>query len=165
LRGFDYTVTPGIGKTGVVALKKHEGRDGRCVLLRADMDALPVEEANDVPYRSRHSGKMHACGHDGHVAIGLEVARAAVWRAAWASDHPEAFADRSLPDLPLQSIAEAFAPEVMLRAVKDAAECFGAMGVMRDMPLHKYVHDARVCLHSGEGSSGARLHVAAAITE
>ena len=99
------------------------------------------------------------------IAIGLEVARAAVWRAAWASDHPEAFADRSLPDLPLQSIAEAFAPEVMLRAVKDAAECFGAMGVMRDMPLHKYVHDARVCLHSGEGSSGARLHVAEAITE
>ena len=99
------------------------------------------------------------------IAIGLEVARAAVWRAAWASDHPEAFADRSLPDLPLQSIAEAFAPEVMLRAVKDAAECFGAMGVMRDMPLHKYVHDARVCLHSGEGSSGARLQVAAAITE
>src|SRR3989441_906201 len=75
LRGFDYTVTPGIGKTGVVALKKHEGRDGRCVLLRADMDALPVEEANDVPYRSRHAGKIHACGHDGHVAIGLEVAR------------------------------------------------------------------------------------------
>jgi len=99
------------------------------------------------------------------IAISLEVARGAVWRAAWASDHPEAVADRSLPDLPLQSIAEAFAPEVMLRAVKDAAECFGAMGVMRDMPLHKYVHDARVCLHSGEGSSGARLQVAAAITE
>ena len=75
LRAFDYTVTPGIGKTGVVALKQTAGRDGRCVLLRADMDALPVEEANDVPYRSRHAGKMHACGHDGHVAIGLEVAR------------------------------------------------------------------------------------------
>ena len=39
------------------------------------MDALPVEEANDVPYRSRQPGRMHACGHDGHVAIGLEVAR------------------------------------------------------------------------------------------
>jgi amidohydrolase len=39
------------------------------------MDALPVEEANDVSYRSQHPGKMHACGHDGHVAIGLEVAR------------------------------------------------------------------------------------------
>ncbi len=75
LRALDYQVTPGIGKTGVVAIKKNERPDGRCVLLRADMDALPVEEANDVPYRSRHAGKMHACGHDGHVAIGLEVAR------------------------------------------------------------------------------------------
>ncbi|HJS44701.1 MAG TPA: M20 family metallopeptidase [Gemmatimonadales bacterium] len=78
LRAFDYQVTSGIGKTGVVALKTNtegDGRRGRCVLLRADMDALPVEEANDVPYRSRHAGKMHACGHDGHVAIGLEVAR------------------------------------------------------------------------------------------
>ena len=72
LRKLDYHVTPGVGKTGVVGLKK---KDGRCVLLRADMDALPVEEANAVPYRSKASGKMHACGHDGHVAIGLEVAR------------------------------------------------------------------------------------------
>ncbi|HET8712664.1 MAG TPA: M20 family metallopeptidase [Gemmatimonadales bacterium] len=75
LRSFNYQVTPGIGRTGVVGLKKKEGKDGRCVLLRADMDALPVEEANAVPYRSRNAGKMHACGHDGHVAIGLEVAR------------------------------------------------------------------------------------------
>lgn len=75
LRAFDYRVTPGVGRTGVVAVKQAAGRDGRCVLLRADMDALPVEEANDVPYRSRIPGKMHACGHDGHVAIGLEVAR------------------------------------------------------------------------------------------
>jgi amidohydrolase len=72
LRAMQYHVMPGIGKTGVVGLKK---KDGRCVLLRADMDALPVEEANAVPYRSQQPGKMHACGHDGHVAIGLEVAR------------------------------------------------------------------------------------------
>jgi amidohydrolase len=72
LRALNYQVTPGVGRTGVVALKP---KAGRCVLLRADMDALPVEEVNAVPYRSRHAGKMHACGHDGHVAIGLEVAR------------------------------------------------------------------------------------------
>ena len=72
LRALNYQVSPGIGKTGVVGLKRN---GGRCVLLRADMDALPVEEANAVPYRSRQTGKMHACGHDGHVAIGLEVAR------------------------------------------------------------------------------------------
>jgi alkylation response protein AidB-like acyl-CoA dehydrogenase len=98
------------------------------------------------------------------IAVSLEVARAAVWRAAWASDHPGAVADRSLPDLPLASVAAAFVPDAMLKAAKDAAECFGAMGVMRDMPLHKYVRDARVCLHSGEGGAGATLRLAAAIT-
>src|SRR5436309_1902738 len=76
LERLGYAVRTGVGKTGVVALRDG-APDGnsRCVLIRADMDALPVEEANDVPYRSRHPGKMHACGHDGHVAIGLEVAR------------------------------------------------------------------------------------------
>src|SRR5207248_6993730 len=76
LERLGYAVRTGVGKTGVVALRDG-APDGnsRCVLIRADMDALPVEEANDVPYRSRHPGKMHACGHDGHVAIGLAVAR------------------------------------------------------------------------------------------
>jgi amidohydrolase len=72
LRALGYDVRTGVGRTGVLGLK---GTGGRCVLLRADMDALPVAEANDVPYRSRHAGRMHACGHDGHVAIGLETAR------------------------------------------------------------------------------------------
>jgi amidohydrolase len=72
LQQLGYTVRTGVGRTGVVGTK---GDGARCVLLRADMDALPIEEANDVPYRSRHAGRMHACGHDGHVAIGLEVAR------------------------------------------------------------------------------------------
>jgi alkylation response protein AidB-like acyl-CoA dehydrogenase len=94
------------------------------------------------------------------IVIRLEVARAAIWRAAWASDHPDAIADRSLPDLPLQTIAQVFTAEAMLAAAKDAAECFGAMGVMRDMPLQKYVQDARVCLHSGDGSADAKLRLA-----
>src|SRR6266704_2973302 len=94
------------------------------------------------------------------IAIRLEVARAAIWRAAWASDHPDAIADRSLPELPLQTIARIFTAEAMLAAAKDAAECFGAMGVMRDLPLQKYVHDARVCLRSGEGSADAQLRLA-----
>ncbi len=97
------------------------------------------------------------------IAARLEVARAAIWQAAWASDHPDAFADRSLPDLPLTTIAAVFASEAIHRAVKDAAECFGAMGVMRDMPLHKYVQDARICLHSGMGSSEAKLRIAEAL--
>ncbi len=97
------------------------------------------------------------------VAIKLEVARASIWQAAWASDHPEAYADRSLSDLPLQTITQVFTGEMMLEAAKDAAEVFGAMGVMRDMPLQKYVHDARVCLHTGDGASDAKLRIAEAI--
>ena len=72
LQALGYTVRSGVGKVGVLGMR---GAGNACVLLRADMDALPVKEANQVPYRSRHDGKMHACGHDGHVAVGLEVAR------------------------------------------------------------------------------------------
>ncbi len=97
------------------------------------------------------------------IAIRLEVARIAIWQAAWASDHPEAFADRSLSDLPLTTIAEAFASEAIYRATKDSAECFGAMGVMRDMPLQKYINDARICLYSGDGASDAKLRIAEAL--
>jgi hypothetical protein len=94
------------------------------------------------------------------VAIKLEIARAAIWRAAWASDHPEAIADRSLADLPLTTMTQVFVGETLLKATKDAAEVFGAMGVMRDMPLQKYVNDARVCLHSGAGVTDAKLRIA-----
>ena len=66
-------VKPGVGRTGVVALVRGKGR-GKAVGLRADMDALDMEEANDVPYRSRRPGLMHACGHDGHVASLLGAA-------------------------------------------------------------------------------------------
>jgi alkylation response protein AidB-like acyl-CoA dehydrogenase len=97
------------------------------------------------------------------VLVRLEVARVAIWQAAWASDHPEAIADRSLPDLPLTTIAEAFVSEAIYHATKDAAECFGAMGVMKDMPLQKYVHDALICLHSGAGHSDAKLRIAEAL--
>ncbi len=59
-------VKTGVGKTGVVGLVR--GRRSKTVGLRADLDALELEEANDVPYRSRRPGLMHGCGHDAHVA-------------------------------------------------------------------------------------------------
>ncbi len=67
----------GVGGTGVVALFD-SGRPGPTVLARADMDALPVGEENDVDYRSSVADKMHACGHDGHVAVLLSVAEIVV---------------------------------------------------------------------------------------
>ncbi len=98
------------------------------------------------------------------IAVKLEVARGAVWRAAWACDHPEAYADRSLADLPLKTVAQVFTAQAMVEVTKDAAEVFGAMGVMRDMPLQKYVHDARVCLHGLESSRDAKLRIAEALS-
>src|SRR5205823_13729097 len=64
-------VVSGLGRTGVVGvIRGGKGRDVQKVIgLRADMDALPIEEANDVPYKSTVPGKMHACGHDGHTAM------------------------------------------------------------------------------------------------
>jgi len=88
LRTLGCEVRTGVGKTGVVGVLRGAGAAGsarpRTVLLRADMDALPIREANQVPYRSTTDGVMHACGHDAHVAIGLAVARRlAADRGSW----------------------------------------------------------------------------------
>ncbi len=64
----------GIGKTGVIAVLD-TGKPGKTVLARADIDALPVQEENEHEYASQIEGKMHACGHDGHTAILLSVAK------------------------------------------------------------------------------------------
>jgi amidohydrolase len=64
----------GLGKTGVVGVLKR-GNGKRSIGLRADMDALPIQELNSFEHRSRHDGKMHACGHDGHTAMLLGGAR------------------------------------------------------------------------------------------
>ncbi len=66
-------VTRGVGKTGVVADLKG-GQPGKTVLIRADIDALPIQEATDTPYASSINGRMHACGHDGHASIAMHVA-------------------------------------------------------------------------------------------
>ena len=64
----------GLGKTGVVGILKN-GNSSRAIGLRADMDDLPMQEFNQFPHTSQHAGKMHACGHDGHVAMLLAAAQ------------------------------------------------------------------------------------------
>jgi amidohydrolase len=77
LRGLGLEVSTGIGKTGVVAMVEPDdvANDAPIVMLRCDMDALPIYELNDVPYRSQNDGVMHACGHDGHTAMGMGAAQ------------------------------------------------------------------------------------------
>jgi amidohydrolase len=73
LKSFDLPVQTGIGQTGVVAVLEGE-KPGPTLMLRADMDALPIQEENDLEYASRIPDRMHACGHDGHMAILLGLA-------------------------------------------------------------------------------------------
>ena len=74
LTGLGLEVQAGVGQTGVVALLEGE-RPGPTILLRFDMDALPIQEESDHDYISTQPGVMHACGHDGHVAMGLGLAK------------------------------------------------------------------------------------------
>ncbi|MCZ7552609.1 MAG: peptidase M20 [Anaerolineae bacterium UTCFX2] len=72
LQALGYRVRSGVGRTGVVG---DLGEGAPLVAVRADMDALPIVEANDVPYASQNPGWMHACGHDSHTAMALGAAR------------------------------------------------------------------------------------------
>jgi alkylation response protein AidB-like acyl-CoA dehydrogenase len=96
-------------------------------------------------------------------AIKLELARNIIWKAAWALDHPDAVSGRSVSDLPHHVVARVYTAEAVNEVALLAAECFGAMGVMRDMPLQKYVHDSMVFLHSDDADGAARLAVAEAV--
>ena len=74
LEEFGIEVFRGVGRTGVVG-RLRTGSSPLAIGLRADMDALPIEEATNLPYRSQHAGRMHACGHDGHTTMLLGAAR------------------------------------------------------------------------------------------
>lgn len=76
LRALGLDVRTGVAKTGVVGTLKggKAGSNAKTLAIRADMDALPIHELNEIDYRSTIDGKMHACGHDGHTSILLTVA-------------------------------------------------------------------------------------------
>lgn len=99
------------------------------------------------------------------MALRLEMARTMVWKAAWVADNPSAVADRSVADLPFQTLARVYTTEAMHKVALEAAEVFGAMGVMRDMPMHKYVQDAQIFLHSGMSPGDGKLRIAEVLAE
>lgn len=74
LRALDLKIRTGVGETGVIGFIEGS-KTGPVVMLRFDMDALPIDEVSNAEYRSNTPGVMHACGHDGHTAVGLTVAR------------------------------------------------------------------------------------------
>jgi amidohydrolase len=78
LDGHGLAIRTGVGGTGVVA---ETGRGPRTLLLRVDMDGLPIQEEGQAPYASQEPGRMHACGHDGHTAMGAAAARLLAQRA------------------------------------------------------------------------------------
>ena len=75
LASWGIEVHTGIGKTGVVGILEGTGGAGRSVGLRADMDALPMDEHTNLPFRSQSPGKFHGCGHDAHTTMLLGAAR------------------------------------------------------------------------------------------
>ncbi|HWI14214.1 MAG TPA: acyl-CoA dehydrogenase, partial [Burkholderiales bacterium] len=95
-------------------------------------------------------------------AIRLELARNLIWKAAWIEDHPEA-ATITGAELPLHTMARVYTAQAVHEVTLLAAECFGAMGVMRDMPLQKYVHDGMVFYHAEDSDDAAKLRIAEAI--
>ncbi|MCC7079898.1 MAG: acyl-CoA dehydrogenase family protein [Burkholderiales bacterium] len=99
------------------------------------------------------------------MAIRLETARTMVWKAAWVADNPAAVAQRSVADLPLTTLARVYSAEAVHRVALAAAEVFGGMGVMRDIPMHKYVQDALIFLHSGMSPDDGKLRIAEALAE
>lgn len=75
LQSWGIPIHRGLGETGVVGILQGKQGPGKSIGLRADMDALPMPEQNAFPHKSRHEGKMHACGHDGHTTMLLAAAK------------------------------------------------------------------------------------------
>src|ERR1700687_5753064 len=75
LEFFGIAVARGVARTGVIGTLVGSQQGGRAIALRADMDALPIQEKNGFPHASTHDGRMHACGHDGHTAMLLGAAK------------------------------------------------------------------------------------------
>jgi amidohydrolase len=140
-----FPTTGGTGVLGEIRGTRGTG-PGKCVLLRADMDALPIDEANDVPYKSQKPGTMHACGHDVHTTVLLGVAEV------------------------LSGMTDLFDGTVKLMFQPGEEGAGGAVAMIEDGILENPPVDAAFALHvtseltPGHVSLGAGPHAAAADT-
>ncbi len=158
-----YTVRTGLGKTGVTGLLKG-GKPGKTVLLRADIDALPIREETDVPWRSETVGVMHACGHDAHTAMGLAAA------AILAKEAPSLAGDLFFVFQPAEELligAEAMLKDGALEGVR--ADAAFAIHVMNRWPVGTVAicdgaamtsADKLTLTITGRGGHGASPHLA-----
>ena len=158
-----YTVRTGLGKTGVTGLLKG-GKPGKTVLLRADIDALPIREETDVPWRSETVGVMHACGHDAHTAMGLAAA------AILAKEAPSLAGDLFFVFQPAEELligAEAMLKDGTLEGVR--ADAAFAIHVMNRWPTGTVAicdgaamtsADKLMLTITGRGGHGASPHLA-----
>jgi amidohydrolase len=158
-----YTVRTGLGKTGVTGHLRG-GKAGKTVLLRADIDALPIREETDVPWRSETAGVMHACGHDAHTAMGLAAA------AILAKEAPSLAGDLFFVFQPAEELligAEAMLKNGALEGVR--ADAAFAIHVMNRWPVGTVAicdgsamtsADKLTLTITGRGGHGASPHLA-----
>jgi len=156
-------VRTGVGQTGVVGLLEGE-RDGPTVLIRADMDALPIHEANQTDYVSESAGAMHACGHDGHTTIGLAVAKLLAARREEMAGRvkfvfqPAEEIGRGAAAMIADGVLADPRPDVILGLHLWNAMPVGRVGI-EDGPVMASSVEWR-CVVSGTGSHGALPHLA-----
>jgi amidohydrolase len=154
-------VQTGIGQTGVVGLLEGE-TDGPTILVRADMDALPILEENEVDYASQNPGVMHACGHDGHTTIALAVAELlSEHRAQMAGRvkfvfQPAEEIGRGAEAMIQEGVLSNPAPDVALGLHVWNERPVGTVVVM-DGPMMASANDFTITIH-GRGGHGALPH-------
>ncbi|MCB0095263.1 MAG: amidohydrolase, partial [Caldilineaceae bacterium] len=129
-------VQTGVGKTGVVG---YLGEGAPVIGIRADMDALPIQEENDVPYASQTPGIMHACGHDAHTAMLLGVAKLL----------------SEMPDRPAGQIRFLFQPS---EEAADDENKTGAMRMIEDGALQDV--DRTIALHVASDLTAGQIEIA-----
>lgn len=118
LQRYGYELRKNVAGTGIVATLD-TGRAGAVIAFRADMDALPIQEETDLPYRSKIAGKMHACGHDGHTATLLLAAR------KLAEDHAKLNGQIKLLFQPAEEVGKGAAQMIEEGALEGVEKIFG----------------------------------------